>query len=191
MRTSIIDLAGGTFVVTAISYATGIGYYNSLFRSMNGKSDLFSVPLERIMFEGGRQLAYITFYPALWIIFAVLLGSLTHVILKSYGANWMAQSISWLKGLELVKILSHFNALIVFLATVSFASYAFFTAGQAGAEHMKTADCLPGQITTEKGQLQGCILYKTDTEIWLTIKEDGKSILLNIPSDKYLTMKIF
>lgn len=143
------------------------------------------------MFEGGRQLVYITFYPALWVIFAVFLAALTHVILKSFGANWMAQAISWLKGLELVKILSNFNALIVFLATASYASYAFFTAGQAGEEHMKTAECLPGQITTEKGTLQGCILYKTDAEIWMTIKEEGKSVLLNIPSDKYLTMRIY
>lgn len=51
MRTNIVDIAGGTFVVTAISYAAGVGYYNSLFRSMNGKSDLFSVSLERILFE--------------------------------------------------------------------------------------------------------------------------------------------
>lgn len=191
MKTNIVDLAGGTFVVSAITYATGIGYYNSLFRSMNGKSDLFSVPLERIMFEGGRQLVHTTFYPALLLFLLVLLLAISHASLKNFGFNWLSQLFLWLKSRELVKILARFNVLFVFLGTVSYGSYAFFAAGQAGAYHMDNAECVPGKVTTEKGSFQGCILYKTDAEIWIAVREGDRSVLLNIPSDKYLTMRIF
>lgn len=191
MKTNIVDVAGGTFVVTAISYATGIGYYNALFRSINGKSDLFSVSLERILFEGGRQLAFITFYPVLAALILVFIIAVIHVFLKRLGYTWIARSVSWVCSMELVKILSRFNVLIVFLATVSYASYAFYASSKAGEQYMSNVECLPGKITTEKGDFDGCVLFKTDAEIWIAVNEKGKSVLLNIPSDKYLSMRIF
>lgn len=191
MQTNIVDVAGGTFVITAISYATGIGYYNSLFRSINGKSDLFSVSLERILFEGGRQLAFITFYPVLLFVLAILVIALLHVLLKRLGYMWVSQAGFWVRNLQVVKVFSKFNVLLFFLATVSYASYAFYTAGKAGEQYMSNAECLPGKITTEKGDFDGCVLFKTDAEIWIAVKEKEKSVLLNIPSDKYLSMRIF
>ncbi|MBM0138649.1 hypothetical protein [Pseudomonas cannabina] len=191
MQTNIVDVAGGTFVITAISYSTGVGYYNSLFKSINGKSDLFSVSLERILFEGGRQLAFITFYPILIFVLAVLVVAILHVLFKRFGYICISQAGSWVRNLEVVKVLARFNVFLFFLATVSYASYAFYTAGKAGEQYMSNAECLPGKITTERGDFDGCVLFKTDAEIWIAVKEKEKSVLLNIPSDKYLSMRIF
>lgn len=74
-------------------------------------------------------------------------------------------------------MLSRFHVLFLFLATISYASYAFYSAGKAGEHYVDNAECLPGKITTEKGEFSGCVLFKTDAEIWIAVKKRPQRVI--------------
>lgn len=191
MRSNIVDLAGGTFVVTAMSYATGIAYYNALFRGLNGKPELFTVPLEKILFEGGRQLAYIAFEPVIWLSALIMIAVIAYGIAHRFGysvpPSWVS-GFSGMPGWKVVKGLS-WAYLFVFMAIIT--SYAFSSGKTAGEQYAKQASCVKATLKSDAGEFAGCVVYKTDSEIWLAIKEGQKTVLLNIPSDKYTALRVF
>ena len=190
MRSNIVDVAGGTFVVTAISYATGIAYYNAFFRSINGKPDIFSVSLERVLFEGGRQLLHIAFYPVLYLVMATLCIAMLRTILRRSGVSWLDRAIEAVKNSTLGATVSAFSWAYIFLIICFITTYSFESGRAAGSAYGENSTCVDSKVVTEAGTTNGCLLYKSDSEVWLGIKEQGKSVLLNIPNDKYLSIKV-
>jgi hypothetical protein len=190
MKSNIVDVAGGTFVVTAISYATGIAYYNAFFRSINGKPDIFSVSLERVLFEGGRQLLHIAFNPILYLVIATLCIALLRTILRRSGVSWLDRVIEAVKNSTLGATVSAFSWAYVFLIVCFITSYSFESGRAAGSAYGESSSCVDSKVITEAGITNGCLLYKSDSEVWLGVKEQGKSVLLNIPNDKYLSIKV-
>lgn len=190
MRSNIIEVAGGTFVVTAISYATGIAYYNAFFRNLNGNPDLFSVSLERILFEGGRQLLAIAFKPTLAIIALTLSATILNLILTKLGINFFDNLSLKIKNSTIWASIEKFSWAYLFLAMSIVTSFAFGSGNEAGAKYARTTSCTSSTVNTEKGNISGCLIYKTDSEIWLLTTQKNQKILLNIPNDKYLSIEI-
>lgn len=190
MRSNIVDVAGGTFVVTAISYATGIAYYNAFFRSINGKPDIFSVSLERVLFEGGRQLLHIAFDPVLYLVIATLCLAGLRTVLRRVGVSWLDRAIDAIKISTIGVSISTFSWAYMFLIVCFVTSYSFESGRVAGSAYADNSSCVASKVTTDAGVTAGCLLFKSDSEVWLGVKEEGKSVLLNIPSDKYLSIKV-
>lgn len=191
MRSSIVDIAGGTFVVTAISYATGIAYYNAFFRKINGNPDLFSVSLERILFEGGRQLLHIAFKPALIVIAVTLLFAITNSALKKLGSTRLENLITNTKNSSIAKSIHTFSWAYLFVMMSIITSYSFTSGKEAGEQYAASTTCTRANIVTEKKPIVGCLIYKSESEIWLLTVDKDKKTLLNIPNDKYLSISIY
>lgn len=191
MRSNIIEVAGGTFVVTAISYATGIAYYNAFFRNLNGNPDLFSVSLDRILFEGGRQLLAIAFQPVLFFIAITLSASLLNLVLTKLGVDFFSRKATSIKNSSIWASVTRFSWAYLFLAMSIITGFSFGSGKEAGERYAQATGCTAASVKTEKKTFSGCVVYKTDTEIWLITVQNNEKLLVNIPSDKYLTMEIY
>lgn len=191
MRSNIVEIAGGTFVVTAISYATGIAYYNAFFRSINGNPDLFSVSLERVLFEGGRQLLYLAFKPILLLAVVAMVLAVIHTVLKKYNINVLSKIAGAVSGSPIGKTFSFFSWAYLFIFMALITSISFDSGRAAGEKYGAEASCLRSKVVTEKKVIIGCLLYKADTEVWIATHDDGNKVLLNIPNDKYLSITVF
>ncbi|MEN5029143.1 hypothetical protein [Pseudomonas sp. Ps21-P2] len=191
MKSNIVEVAGGSFIVTGISYATGIAYYNAFFRSMNGNPDLFTVSPERVLFEGGRQLLYIAFNPILMFVGAVVALTMLHILLSVFGFTWIGDKYRWVKASTFGQMISATSWAYLFLFMAIVTSYAFSSGKAAGEKYGSQAVCVRSQIVLDKNTVTGCILYKTEAEVWLSTSEQGKSVLLNIPTDKYSSIRVY
>lgn len=191
MRSSIVDIAGGTFVVTGISYATGIAYYNAFFRKINGNPDLFSVSLERILFEGGRQLLHIAFKPALIVIAATLVFAIANSILKKIGSSFLERLLTSTKNSSIGKSVHTISWAYLFVIMSVITSYSFTSGKEAGEKYAASTTCTRASIVTEKKSIIGCLIYKSDSEVWLITIDKDQKVLLNIPNDKYLSISIY
>lgn len=190
MRSSIVDIAGGTFIVTAISYATGIAYYNAFFRKLNGNPELFSVSLERILFEGGRQLLHIAYTPILTIVIASLSLAIVNAILKRLGSNHLENLITYTHNSSVIKSIKSFSWAYLFIVMSTITSFSFSSGIKAGEKHAASTKCTRAEVVTEKKKIVGCIIFKSDSEVWLLTSNNGSGVLLNIPNDKYLSLSI-
>lgn len=191
MKSNIIEVAGGTFVVTAISYATGIAYYNAFFRNLNGNPDLFSVSLDRILFEGGRQLLAIAFQPALIFIGITLSASILNFALNKLGVDYFSKKATSIMTSSIWASINRFSWAYIFLAMSIITGYSFGSGREAGERYAQSSECTVASVKTEKKTFSGCLVYKTDTEIWLITTQNNEKLLINIPNDKYLTMEIY
>jgi len=191
MRSSVVDVAGLTFVATAVSYATGIAYYNALFRGLNGNPDLFTVPLEKILFEGGRQLAYIAFWPVFYLSLAVVVAVFLGAVARNTKIKWFRLLFVFVSRSSFSRAVKkvHWALLLLFMIMVT--SYAFTAGKEAGDSYAQQASCVKGIVQADLGEFTGCIIYKTDAELWIAVKEGQKSVLLNIPTDKYKSLKVY
>ncbi|WLH32671.1 hypothetical protein [Pseudomonas canadensis] len=191
MRSSVIDVAGVTFVATAISYATGIAYYNALFRGLNGNPDLFTVPLEKVLFEGGRQLAYIAFWPILYLSLTVIFAVFLAGIAKKTKFRWLRILVICVSRCNFSKALRKIHWALLFLFMTMITSYAFTAGKEAGDSFARQASCVKGVVQADLGEFTGCVIYKTDAELWIAVREGQKSVLLNIPADKYKSLRVY
>ncbi|MCM2377835.1 hypothetical protein [Pseudomonas marginalis] len=191
MKSNIVEVAGGTFVVTAVSYATGIAYYNAFFRKLNANPDLFSVPLERILFEGGRQLLAIVFQPIMVFILAMLAATIVNMVLNRLGCVLFNRISESVKHSALWASFGRFSWAYIFLIMSIVTSFSFGTGKEAGERYAQTTECTAASVKTESSTLSGCVVYKTDAEIWLVTIKKSEKLLVNIPSDKYLMLEIY
>ncbi|MCD9569893.1 hypothetical protein [Pseudomonas protegens] len=191
MKGNVIDVAGGTFVVAAVSYSTGTAYYNSYFRELNANPDLFSVSAERVFFEGGRQLLDLAFTPLVVFACCVIALSILNMVLEACGVNTLRNVIEYLKRSSLYAGLKEFWWVFGFIAV----SYLTFIAFERGVEAGKyTADnknCTRVYVESDGQSWSGCIIYKTEAEAWVLTAESNQRVLVNVPADKYNSIRVY
>jgi hypothetical protein len=191
MRNNIVDIAGGTFVVTAISYATGIAYYNSFFRNINANPNLFSVSLEKILFEGGRNLLDLAFVPACVLVIATLCFSALNSVLLHHNKTHLQNYITKIKRSAIVVSIKKFSWAYAFIALSVFTSWAFNSGMKAGAKSAENTSCTRAKILSEGKTITGCMIYKDGTEVWLMTFSESQKVLFSIPVEKYSSMTVF
>jgi hypothetical protein len=191
MKDNVIDVAGGTFVIAAVSYSTGTAYYNSYFRELNANPDLFVVSVERVFFEGGRQLLDLAFIPLATIACLILGVSILSMVLEAFGVNTIGSIGKYLKGSALYKVLKELWWLFGFVI-IAFVTIQSFDRGMAAGKY--TADnknCTRVYVDSEKDSISGCIIYKTEAEAWVLTAENNQRVLINIPVEKYTTLRVY
>lgn len=191
MKSNVIDVAGGTFVVAAMSYSTGTAYYNSYFRELNASPDLFTVSLERVFFEGGRQLLDLTFYPLVIVAVAILLLSIFSMALEKAGFTFIRSCAKSLKESLLYRSLKEFWWVFGFVAVSIITVIAFNRGMEAGKLTAGNKSCTRVYVEAGDESVSGCIIYKTEAEAWILTAEEDTPVLINIPADKYSSIRIY
>ena len=191
MKGNVIDVAGGTFVVAAVSYSTGTAYYNSYFRELNANPDLFSVSVERVFFEGGRQILDLAFLPLAVFACVVIALSILNMALEAGGVSLVKTCINYLRNSSLYAGLKEFWWVFGFVA-ISFITVIAFDRGVAAGKF--TADnknCTRVYVDIDSQPLSGCIIYKTEAEAWILTAENNQRVLINVPADKYNSIRVY
>ncbi|WP_338546521.1 hypothetical protein V6W80_08055 [Pseudomonas benzopyrenica] len=187
MKTNIIDLAGGTFVISAASYATGIAFFNSYYRKLNLDPNLLTIPTERIFLEGGRTLLNATFWPILILFVAIFIGhilfsSSLKAILEKASRNKFFAHLYRSARFTLEKT-SWCTAYIILAVIFSYSFNKAIKEGEMLASHYQ---CLSTTIAIANSpSLTGCALFKSETEIWIFVEDKGKRSIKSIPVEKY------
>ena len=191
MKGSVIDVAGGTFVVAAVSYSTGTAYYNSYCRELNANPDLFTVSVERVFFEGGRQILDLAFLPLAVFACIIIVLSVLNMALEAGGILFVKTCISYLKNSSLYAGLKEFWWVFGFVA-ISFITVIAFdrgvSAGKFAADHK---NCTRVYVDIDSQPLSGCIIYKTEAEAWILTAENNQRVLINVPADKYNSIRVY
>ncbi|MEE4668285.1 hypothetical protein V2L05_03520 [Pseudomonas alliivorans] len=191
MKSNLVDVAGGTFVVGAVSYATGTAYFNSYFRELHASPDLFTVSIERVFFEGGRQLLDMAFNPLSIFACAILVVALVSMVLELFGNTVLRRIGRYIKQSSIYSVLRElwwlFGFLIVALITFS----AFDRGVVAGKETAEQKNCTRVAVDLGKSLISGCIIYKTEAESWVLTAENNQRVLINIPADKYESIIVY
>lgn len=191
MRNSIIDLVGGTFVITAISYATGIAFYNSFFRNLNANPNLFSVSLDKVLFEGGRTLLNLAFTPVCILLLAVIIFIIAKSALAKFNQNLTTQINNFFSSPSISTLVTGGGWSATFIATAIIASYSFNTAIKEGQDYAESTSCTRASVKLEDDLIVGCVVYKSDTETWLLTKSEYHNALISIPTEKYSKLTIY
>ncbi|MBA6098371.1 hypothetical protein H4C80_14685 [Pseudomonas juntendi] len=191
MKDNVIDVAGGTFVVAAVSYSTGTAYYNSYFRELNANPDLFSVSVERVFFEGGRQLLDLAFTPLVVFACCVVLLAVINMVLEAFGITILRKVFDYLKMSSLYAGLKEFWWVFGFIA-ISYLTFIAFDRGvEAGKYTADNKNCTRVYVEGDEQSWSGCIIYKTESEAWVLTAESNQRVLVNIPADKYKSIRVY
>lgn len=191
MRDNVIDVAGGTFVVAAVSYSTGTAYYNSYFRELNANPDLFSVSVERVFLEGGRQLLDLAFTPLVVFACCVVVFAVISMILEAFGVIMLRRIIDYLKCSSLYAGLKEFWWVFGFIAVSCLTFIAFDRGVEAGKYTADNKNCTRAYVESDGQSWSGCIIYKTEAEAWVLTAENNQRVLVNIPADKYNSIRVY
>lgn len=191
MKDNVIDVAGGTFVVAAVSYSTGTAYYNSYFRELNANPDLFSVSAERVFFEGGRQLLDLAFTPLVVFACCVIAFSIINMVLEACGFSILRNVIDYLRRSSLYAGLKEFWWVFGFIAVSYLTVIAFDRGVEAGRYTADNKNCTRVYVESDGGPWSGCIIYKTEAEAWVLTAENNQRVLVNVPADKYNSIRVY
>lgn len=191
MKDNVIDVAGGTFVVAAVSYSTGTAYYNSYFRELHANPDLFTVSIERVFFEGGRQLLDMAFMPLGVFACLIIAMSLLTMMLEALGVSWLNAFWDYSKASTLYKALKEFWWVFGFVIISVITAVAFNRGVEAGKLTAENKNCTRVYIESDKQPISGCIIYKTEAEAWILSAESNQRVLVNIPADKYNSIRVY
>ena len=164
MRNGLLEFLGGTFLFTAITYATGKGYYNSYFRRINVEPSLIDLTIDQIFFEGGRQLvAIFTEYllPVFLLVVFYLVLSLFVSLFVRKKADKYAEDI--------LGKCSQFKGLLHMVFFVWFSNFAFNSAMKSGEDIGAKSKCLVVTVYSNEGKDKqiGCLVYKTVDNVWV------------------------
>ena len=191
MKSNVIDVAGGTFVVVAVSYATGTAYFNSYFRKLHATPDLFTVSMERVIFEGGRQLLDLVFLPLCWFAAALLLVGMVSTVFQMAGSLKIHSFGQALVKTSIYGVIKEFWWVFGFIVVSIITSISFERGGAAGVKVANEKSCTRVVIDTDDGLHTGCVIYKTEAEVWLLMAENNQKVLVNFPVDKYKSLTAY
>lgn len=133
----------------------------------------------------------IAFQPIAVFVLVVLAATIVNMVFNKFGCFLFNRISGYIKQSALSTSVERFSWAYLFLVMSIVTSFSFGTGKEAGEKYADTTECTAGTVKTESSTLFGCIVYKTDAEIWLVTVKDGEKLLVNIPSDKYLLLEIY
>lgn len=181
MRNGILEFVGGAFLLTAITYASGRGYFNGYFRSMRVDPTFVDVAVDQIFFEGGREIIkivspivyHLLFFIVLYVLMA-LLGTLYLKRVASERSENLLLACTQLKGVFLL------------VSIVLFSNYLFNSAMKSGGEVAGNNGCNFVVVHVNDNESQtGCLVYKSVDNIWLRYTVDGSMYVSVFPRDNF------
>ncbi|EKT4554322.1 Uncharacterised protein [Pseudomonas putida] len=181
MRNGILEFVGGAFLLTAITYASGRGYFNGYFRSVRVDPAFVDVAVDQIFFEGGREIIKVVSpvaYPFLFFVVAsvlsALLGTLYLKKIASARAENLLLACSQLKGIFLL------------VGIVWFSNYLFNSAMKSGGEVAVTNGCNFVVVhVNDKDSQTGCLIYKSVDNIWVRYETEESEYVSVFPRDNF------
>ncbi len=181
MRNGILEFVGGAFLLTAITYASGRGYFNGYFRSVRVDPAFVDVAVDQIFFEGGREIIKVVSpvaYPLLFFVVAsvllALLGTLYLKKIASARAENLLLACSQLKGIFLL------------VGIVWFSNYLFNSAMKSGGEVAVTNGCNFVVVhVNDKDSQTGCLIYKSVDNIWVRYETEESEYVSVFPRDNF------
>ncbi|MBA6139379.1 MULTISPECIES: hypothetical protein [Pseudomonas] len=181
VRNGILEFVGGAFLLTAITYASGRGYFNGYFRSVRVDPAFVDVAVDQIFFEGGREIIKVVSpvaYPLLFFVVAsvllALLGTLYLKKIASARAENLLLACSQLKGIFLL------------VGIVWFSNYLFNSAMKSGGEVAATNGCNFVVVhVNDKDSQTGCLIYKSVDNIWVRYETEGSEYVSVFPRDNF------
>ncbi|EKT4453960.1 MULTISPECIES: hypothetical protein [unclassified Pseudomonas] len=181
VRNGILEFVGGAFLLTAITYASGRGYFNGYFRSVRVDPAFVDVAVDQIFFEGGREIIKVVSpvaYPLLFFVVAsvllALLGTLYLKKIASARAENLLLACSQLKGIFLL------------VGIVWFSNYLFNSAMKSGGEVAATNGCNFVVVhVNDKDSQTGCLIYKSVDNIWVRYETEESEYVSVFPRDNF------
>ncbi|MEN5110497.1 hypothetical protein ABE521_16785 [Pseudomonas sp. TWI672] len=181
VRNGILEFVGGAFLLTAITYASGRGYFNGYFRSVRVDPAFVDVAVDQIFFEGGREIIKVVSpvaYPLLFFVVAsvllALLGTLYLKKIASARAENLLLACSQLKGIFLL------------VGIVWFSNYLFNSAMKSGGEVAATNGCNFVVVhVNDKDSQTGCLIYKSVDNIWVRYETEESEYVSVFPKDNF------
>lgn len=181
VRSGILEFVGGAFLLTAITYASGRGYFNGYFRSMNVDPAFVDVAVDQIFFEGGREIIKVVspvVYPLLFfVVLYVLLALLGTMYLKRVASE---------RSENLLLACSQLKGVLLLVSIVWFSNYLFNSAMKSGGEVAASNGCNFVVVHVNDNESQtGCLIYKSVDNIWVRYKVDGSEYVSVFPRDNF------
>ncbi|QXI38790.1 hypothetical protein [Pseudomonas xantholysinigenes] len=181
VRNGILEFVGGAFLLTAITYASGRGYFNGYFRSVRVDPAFVDVAVDQIFFEGGREIIKVVSpvaYPLLFFVVAsvllALLGTLYLKKIASARAENLLLACSQLKGIFFL------------VGIVWFSNYLFNSAMKSGGEVAATNGCNFVVVhVNDKDSQTGCLIYKSVDNIWVRYETEESEYVSVFPRDNF------
>lgn len=183
MRGSVLELFGGAFIFTAITYSTGKAYFNSYFRTISIEPSLIDLSIDQIFFEGGRQLVSLLTSSLL----EVLVISLAYLAARTITSATIERNLSTTNAETTKKILSSMKNISLTVFFLWFSTYTFNSAIASGKIAGSEAGCIPATVytTSENIETMGCLVHKTIDNVWIKYKKNGETLTSIFPRDNF------
>ncbi|WP_409277574.1 hypothetical protein [Pseudomonas defluvii] len=181
VKSGILEFVGGAFLLTAITYASGRGYFNGYFRSVRVDPAFVDVAVDQIFFEGGREIIKVVSpvaYPLLFfVVVSVLLALLGTLYLKRVASE---------RAENLLLACSQLKGIILLVGIVWFSNYLFNSAMKSGGEVAAANGCNFVVVhVNDKDSQTGCLIYKSVDNIWVRYETDESEYVSVFPRDNF------
>lgn len=183
MKSNILEILGGAFIFTALTYSTGKGYFNSYFREISVDPTLIDMAIDQIFFEGGRQLVsiineHLASISISLILYVLICRIASELIKNKFGINRASDISSTLSAIKNILLVGFF---------VWFSNYSFNSAISSGREAGSKGRCIPAimHTTSDSGAVSGCLVHKTVDNIWIKHESNGEIVISIFPRDNF------
>lgn len=181
MRNGFLEFVGGAFLLTAMTYASGRGYFNSYFRSMNVDPGFVDVAVDQVFFEGGREIIKVV-SP---VIYQVLFFVVIYGLLALVGTLYLKRVASE-RSENLLLACSQLKGVVLLVSTIWFSNYLFNSAMISGREVAATNGCNFVVVHVNDSESQtGCLIYKSVDNIWVRYKSEDYEYVSVFPRDNF------
>jgi hypothetical protein len=181
VRNGILEFVGGAFLLTAITYASGRGYFNSYFRSMAIDPAFVDVAVDQIFFEGGREIIKVI-SP---IVYQLLFFVVIYVLLALVGTLYLKRVASE-RSENLLLACGQLKGVFLLVFIVWFSNYLFGSAMKSGEEVAGYSGCNLVVVHVNDNDSQaGCLIYKSVDNIWVRYASGGSVYVSVFPRDNF------